>query len=935
MMEAELERETEGSFPGRTRVGDPAGEPAAAQPGRLFGRLAETERLDALLEGARAGRSAALVIRGEAGIGKSALLEYAARTAGGMRVLRCAGAEPEAGLAFAALHLVLRPGLRHLDALPGPQAAALRGVFGLAAGPPGDRFLVGLATLSVLSELAADGPVLCLVDDAHWLDHASAAALLFAARRLDAEGVIMLFAVRESGFEAPGLAELRLGGLDVDSARALLAERAAGLAAPAREWVLAEAGGNPLALLELPAMAGRPPELGPLPLPQRLQEAYLRQIRGLPEPVRTLLLVAAAAEDGDLAVVLRAAEALGVSADAAAAAERSGLITIGQQKVTFRHPLIRAAAYHGAVFAARSAAHLAIASVLTGEHDADRRAWHRATAAVGPDEQIAAELEQAAARTSHRLGHATAATALERAAALTPDRQARARRLIAAAEAAAAGGRSGHAVSLSEQAARLSTDPLELARIAQVQGRVASERGQTRKAHAILTAAARSIAGLDPPAAARMLAETIVAGRHDAARTAEAFTQLQAIIAPGAARPVIAGDAVAASVGILIRTQEWILGSRARSAGTPQDALATAALASLSGDYETGRDAGLAAAEQCRASGLISPLPFVHAVLAAAEIQLDRFGDAVVTASEGLRLAADTGQPLQAATLHGNLAWLAALRGDGQRCRDLARQAVQGFAGTDNPTGGTWAEWALALLDLSSGHYDAALARLEVTAATPGHRAIGLIWLAADQAEAAARLGRPDRAAQPLTRLTDWAQIVPPQPATEAVIHRCRALAGPDATAEQHYQAALRLHAASGRPYQQARTELLYGEWLRRTRRSSEARTVLRGALERFEQAGARAWAGRARAELRAAGGKSAGSTAPPGAVGLLTPQELQVVRLAATGQTNRDIAAQLFLSPRTVSHHLYRAFPKLGVTTRTELARLDLAGHPADVTGG
>ena len=868
-------------------------------------------------------------------MGKSALLEYAAAAAAGMRVLWCAGAESEAELAFAALHQVLRPGLRHLDALPGPQAAALRGVFGLAAGPPGDRFLVGLAALSVLSELAADGPVLCLVDDAHWLDHASAAALLFAARRLDAEGVVLLFAARESGFEAPGLPELGLGGLDADAARALLAERSAGLPAPVRESVLAEAGGNPLALLELPAMADRSSDLGPLPLPQRLHEAYLHQIRGLPQQAQTLLLVAAAAEDGDLAVVLRAAEVLNVTADAAAAAERAGLITIGRLRVAFRHPLIRASAYHSVVFAERHAAHLAIASVLTGEHDADRRAWHRATAAVGPDEQIAAELERAAVRTSSRLGHATAAMTLERAAALTPDRQARARRLIAAALAAAAGGRSGHAISMSEQAAQLTTDPLELARIAQIQGRVASERGLTRKAHAILTAAARSITDLDPSAAARMLAETIVAGRHDAARTAEAFAQLQAIIASGEDRPVIAGDAAAASVEMLIRTQQWIIGAHASGVRTTQDTMAAAAVASLSGDYETGRDAGLAAAEQCRASGLISALPFVHAVLAAAEIQLDRFGDAIVTASEGLRLAADTGQPLQAATLQGNLAWLAALRGDGPRCRDLARQAVQGFAGTDNPNGGTWAEWALALLDLSSGHYDAALARLEVTAATSGHRAIGLVWLAADQVEAAARLGRPDRAVEPLTRLTDWAEITPRQPATGAVIHRCRALAGPDAAAETHYRAALRLHAATGRPYQQARTELLYGEWLRRARRSSEARTVLGSAVERFEQTGALPWAERARAELRAAGGKVADTTSPPGAVSLLTPQELQVVRLAATGQTNRDIAAQLFLSPRTVSHHLYKAFPKLGVATRTELARLELTGHPAGITGG
>jgi DNA-binding CsgD family transcriptional regulator len=315
-------------------------------------------------------------------------------------------------------------------------------------------------------------------------------------------------------------------------------------------------------------------------------------------------------------------------------------------------------------------------------------------------------------------------------------------------------------------------------------------------------------------------------------------------------------------------------------------------------------------------------------VQVATEVQLGRFHDAAATADEGFQLAIATGQLLQAATLQGNLAWLAAVRGDEQRCRELARQAVHGFAATDNPNGATWAEWALALLDLSTGHCEAALGRLETISATPGHRAIALIWFAADQVEAAVRLGSPDRAAQPLARLTDWMKIAGRQPATEAVLHRCRALTGPGAAAEEHYRAAVRLHATSGRPYHQARTELLYGEWLRRARRSSEARGVLRGALERFEQSGAGPWAERARAELRAAGGKTTGAQAPPGAVSLLTSQELQVVRLAAAGQTNRDIAARLFLSPRTVSHHLYRAFPKLGVSTRTELARLDLASH-------
>jgi len=895
----------------------------------LFGRSAEIARIDALLAGARHGRSAALIIRGEPGVGKSALLDYAADQAGGLRVLRCAGIESEAELAFAALHLMLRPGLGCLDALPGPQSAALRGVFGLAATPVGDRFLVGLAALSVLSELAADGPVLCLVDDAHWLDHASAAAMLFAARRLDAEGVVMLFTARDDGFGGPGLPELRLGGLDGDAARALLSERSAGLSAAVREQILAEAHGNPLMLLELPSMSARLPIMGALPLPQRLQEAYFERISQLPGPTRTLLLVAAAEETGDLATVLRAAEALKVTGEAAAAAERSRLITIERLTVRFRHPLVRAAVYHSAVFAERRAAHLAIAAMLTSEQDADRRAWHRATAATGPDEQIAAELERTAVRASERDGHTAAAAALERAAALTPDRKARAGRLISAGEAAAMGGRTEAALSLSEQAAPLTAEPLELARIARIQGRVASERGQTRQAHEIMTAAAESIAGLDPSTAANLLAETIVTGRHDAVLAGKAFTRLRVITRPDEATKLMARDAAASAVEMLIRTHEWALSAR-NGSGTPQDTLNAAIYANLSGDYDAARDLGLAATAECRAKGLISPLPFVHAVLAATEIQLGRFHEAAATATEGLQLAAATGQTLQAATLHGDLAWLAAARGEEQRCREFAMQSVRGFARTDNPTGGTWAEWALALLDLGAGRWDAALNRLETTAGTPGHRAIVLIYFTADQVEAAARLGQPDRAAQAMTRLTDWMNIASQQTANEAVLIRCRALCKPGEAAGNHYRAALRLHAASGRSYHWARTELLYGEWLRRARRNSEARSVLHSALDRFEQVGAVLWADRARAELRAAGVSTSGTQAPAGPVSLLTSQELQVVRLAAAGHTNRDIAARLILSPRTVSHHLYRAFPKLGVATRTELARLDLAS-PAE----
>jgi DNA-binding CsgD family transcriptional regulator len=720
----------------------------------LHGRSAETARIDEVLAAAQAGRSGALVVRGEAGVGKTALLDYAAGTAAGMRLLRGTGIESEAELPFAALQLLLRPGLGRLDVLPPPQARALRGAFGLAEAPGTDRFLIGLAALSLLSELAGSGALLCLIDDAHWLDRASADALLFAARRLEEEGVVLLIAVREEeGFDAPGLAELPLGRLDRDASRALLAERAPGLPAVLADRVLAEAAGNPLALLELPAaLSGFPVapadtpaspaalaaslELpAPLPLPRRLQHSYYRQVAGLPAAVRTFLLVAAAEETGDLGLVRRAAHGLGAPAAAAEEAERSGLIVVDAQAVAFRHPLVRAAVYQGVTSAERAAAHAALAAALgdplAGELGADRRAWHRAAAADGPDEQVAAELERAAARARQRLGHAAAAAALERAARLTPEQPDRARRLIAAAGAALDAGRPDAATALAAQAQDLTTEA-------------------------------------------------------------------------------------------------------------------------------------------------------------------------------------------------------AAVDGDEPRCRDLAARALDRVAAEDVANVATMAEWALALLDLGLGRYGAALERFELTASAPLRHYIQPILFAPDQIEAAVRLGLPghaaDRAAEPLARFAAWAGATG-QPWADAVLHRCRALVASAPEAEDHYLRALRQHAVSGRPFEHARTALLYGEWLRRHRRGTDARAHLRAALALFDRTAARPWADRARAELRAAGEPTAPGASAPDQLTLLTAQELQVVRLAASGATNRDIAAQLFISPRTVSHHLYRAFPKLGVTNRTSLARLDLAG--------
>lgn len=935
----------------------------------LHGRSAETARIDGLLAAARAGRSGALVVRGEAGVGKTALLDYAAGAAAGLRVLRGTGIESEAELPFAALQLLLRPGAARLDMLPPPQAAALRGAFGLAQGAAADRFGVGLAALSVLAELAGDGALLCLVDDAHWLDRASAGALLFAARRLGEEGVVLLLAAREDGFDASGLAELPLGRLDRDAARALLAERVPGLPSGIAARVLAEAAGNPLALLEFPLALRDQPEApvpdaapvslagpAPLPLPRRLQQSYYRQAAALPAAARTFLLVAAAEDTGDLDLVRRASRALDVPESAADTAERSGLILADATAVAFRHPLVRAAVYQGATSAERAAAHAALAAALEsplpaapgpplpGELDEDRRAWHRAAAATGPDEQAAAGLEQAAARARQRLGYAAATAALERAARLTPRAPDRARRLIAAAGAALDAGQPDAAIALAGRAETLTAEPGALAELARVRAWVAMERGAMHSAHELVMAGAGLIAGPDPAAAsALLLLGSVVGWWAGDAKLVQQAADLMAGMEPsgpatlGGSAP---GPGAFKAMADLLAGQPAAAVPRLRevvaAAGRDQPArldhrFYAANMAMLIGDFDSARDLMLSAARACRTQGVIRFLAPLSLGLAYADYGSGRFRAAFETATEGLRLAEDTGQPVRVAGLRAMLALLAAVDGDEPRCRELAGAALSQFAAEEVANVTTMAEWALALLDLGLGRYGAALDRFEMTASGALRHYIHPVLFAPDQVEAAVRLGAAGRAAEPLARFAAWAGAHG-QPWALAVLHRCQALAGEDA--DGHYREALRQHAGGGRPFEHARTALLYGEWLRRNRRGTEARVQLRAALALFGRCGARGarpWADRARAELRAAGEAADPAERPPDGLSLLTPQELQVVRLAAAGATNRDIAAQLFISPRTVSHHLYRAFPKLGVANRTALARLDLT-QPDDL---
>ncbi|MGW0485660.1 AAA family ATPase [Nonomuraea sp. NPDC003214] len=867
----------------------------------LRGRTEEKAAVGALLAAAREGTSGALVVRGEAGIGKTALLDHTAglARAHGMHVLRATGIEAESELPYAGLSLLTGGLLDRLDALPPRQAAALAGALGLAGSDgDGDTFMIGLAVLGLLAERA---PLLCLVDDAQWLDSASAAALLFAARRLRAEGVVMMFAVREPhapGFPTTGLPELRLGGLTGEAARALVGD----LPPHAREEVLAEADGNPLALRVLArARRGRDaggltPGPGPVPVQDRIVRTFGDRIGALPAATRTVLLVAAADDTGEPAAVLRAAGRLGAGLSDLDPAEAAGLLRIDGDRLVFGHPLMRSAAYQGATASRRAEAHRALAEVLDG----DRRAWHLAAAATGPDERVAAALESTALRAGERRGHAAVAAAYERAAALTPDPVTRERRLLAAARAAADAGQ-------FERADRLTGQVGASAEAAALKAVIADGLGRTEEAHALLFESAGQVTPAELPALLR--------GAARAAWRANDFAALDRIAAcvpPDSDVHRLATAALATN-----RLDDGGIETlRELLAGPPhddlQDRLLFARLHLVIGDMEGAMRLASALERECRARGALGVLPAVQAVLARTLLFTGRHADARATLADGLQIAADTCQRMPRIELSVTLAELAAVEGDEERCRELAAEAIE----RDLAPSAVHAVVALSLLDLGLGRHEAALDRME--SVVSGSRPMGVMGHLPILVEAAVRLGRRGPAEAATRLFASWAGRVA-QPWAEAVALRCRALIADDAGL---FEQSVRMRTY---PFEQARTALLYGERLRRDRRTADARAHLRGAAETFERLGARPWAERARAELRATGETRAARDHAAGLADRLTPQELQSVRLAATGLSNREIAERLFVSPRTVGHHLYKAYPKLGVTTRAELASLGL----------
>ncbi|UBU10286.1 helix-turn-helix transcriptional regulator [Nonomuraea gerenzanensis] len=947
----------------------------------LYGRASEQAAIEELVEAARGGRSGALVLRGEPGIGKSALLDWAAEhcAGGGVRVLRVAGIETEADLAFAGLVQLLWPVKDHLEALPAAQADALRAVLGSGGAAGQDRFLSGLAVMMLLARLADDGPVLCLADDAHWLDHATADALLFAARRLTQEKVAMVFAAREEGFAAPGLPELRPSRLSQQDAERVLAHR--GLTPAAREQVIAESEGNPLALIEFSRERRRyHAAAGPVPIADRVLASFRSRIALLPDRTRLMMLMAAAEGRGDLPLLLSAADALGVGPEDLAQAEQAGLVEVSAAAIAFRHPLIRTAAYQSAPLARRITAHRALADAAT---DDDCRVRHRAAAATSPDEDLAVELTRAAERAHDRTAFAAAAGLWEQAALFTPHPRDRAARLGRAAALALSSGQADHADRLLGQAEALLDDPACLATLTETRAVVEFERGAGRvaarllversaaaepgrvvpmlrtaagyawvcgEAEVIRSAAAR-LAGLgvrDPmiqglahlvdddyarglPLLGRFVAQALpLLGQFVAQALPLATGQAphslphvsgQAPLAAGQA-PHMLPDAAGQGTHMLPDAAGQGTHMLPDAAGQMPHALPEGAALQwaafcamiLSDD---GAAAALAGAEvaRFRRQSLVGALPQLLQDLAGVQVQAGRHRDAEASIEEAVQLARDTGMHQRVPRLHSVLARVAAIEGDERRCVRLA---------SDQPdAGGMTGLAALCLLDLGLGRYDRVLERLEAAARGPLRHLTVLVTAGADQVEAAVRLGEPERAEAPLRRLEAWARAGG-QPWAEAVSARCRGLLSDD---EDDYLRALAAHQHADRPFEQARTELVYGEWLRRSGRRADARAPLRAALGTFERLRAAPWRSRAEAELKATG-ESVLPARPAAADPLerLTPQELQVVRLAKDGSTSREIAAHLFLSPRTVEHHLYRAYRKLGIRSRRELARLDLA---------
>jgi DNA-binding CsgD family transcriptional regulator len=899
----------------------------------LLDRLQERAALSQLLEAARAGRSGVLVMRGEPGAGKTALLEHAVESVAGLRVARVAGVESEMELAFAALQQLYAPMLDKLDGLPDPQRNALGVAFGLQIGAAPDRFLVGLAALSLLSEAAGQQPLLCVIDDAQWLDRASAQALAFVARRLLAEPVALVFATREPGEEFRGLPELLVGGLTAADAQELLSSVIKGpLDERVRDRIIAETRGNPLALLELPQgvtpadLAGGFGLPGAPGLSGRIEDSFRRRLEVLPAATQRLMLVAAAEPAGEPALVWRAAERLGIGAGALAPAADAGLLTVGE-RVTFRHPLVRSAVYRAASPGERRAAHQALADATDPQTDPDRRAWHRAQATLGPDEDVASELERSASRAEARGGLAAAAAFLERAAALTLDPARRAERALAAAQAKYHAGAFDAALGLLATAEAGPPDQFRRARTDLLGGQIAFASGHTSDAPPLLLKAARQLERLDPRLARETYLDALAAATF-ADRLAlgggmrEVAEAARMAPPPGPVRPP---DLLLDGLALLI-CEGYPAGApelrRAVSAfrGTDVSAeeelrwlwLACHAAAMVwdhaSWDVLSDRQVRLA-----RDAGALFTLPMAFNTRSAAHLFAGEFTEAASMVAQAESVIEATGSSIAP---YGPLG-LAVFRGQETQAAQLTQAITNDASRRGEGRALSFAQWAAAVLFNSLGRYEEALAAAQ-RASEDSPAGQFASWALVELIEAAARSAVPERAAGALQRLSDIARACETDWALGAEA-RSRALVSDGAIAENLYREAIDRLSRTRLRVELGRAHLLYGEWLRRQRRKRDARDQLASAYEIFDSIGAAAFAERARTELRATGAQALKRTT--GTPDVLTAQEALIARLASQGASNAQIAAQLFISPATVAYHLGKVFAKLGVSSRSQLA--------------
>jgi DNA-binding CsgD family transcriptional regulator len=900
----------------------------------LVGRREERARIDQLLDQAAVGHGGTLAIRGEAGIGKTVLLEYARERARAATVVQTTGVESELELPFAGLADVARHLLGHLEELPEPQQELIRGALALGPPRPVDRFALGAASLALLAAAAGQGMLLVLIDDAHWLDAASRDALLFAARRLGADPVALIFAARDGEqlpFEPGGIPALALSGLGRQDAAALLDGV---VADDALDTLIELTQGNPLALLELPAMLseeqlrGRAPLEQPLRVGAGIQRAFARRALVLGERTRRALLVAAADDSGSVAVVEAACRMLGRGTGDLLSAEDAGLLRIDGPQVEFRHPLVRAAVYQGAAPSERRDAHRALADVLDG-HDKFRHAWHSAAAATGPDAEAASALAEVGAESRARGAYAAAAAAFERAARLTPEREQRPLFLAHAADAAWLAGRTTEAAALVADG--LSADPAGSGRgeLLARRGRIGLYGDDQEAAFDTLLEAAQLFEDEDPSRAAELLADAIGAAiQVGGAFAAEAATRLVALRASDdpirellVAQALLSATSVTGDVGGRARLERALVAAEAADVldQSPLHLLWAGIGRFMLGHNDEAARLARRVLDGARQATAFALVPQALRLLASADFDRGRWRTAYAAAGEAVELGRELEQHSTVCACLGLLADIDAAAGNADSCYAYAAAAIDIAIERGLGFYRERAERALGRLELALGRTAEAIEKLENVKARltrAGNREAN-VTPAWDLVEAYAHVGSLEAARE---RLMAAEQAMPPAMASEeAAIQRCHGIVGDDSSFAASFERALSLYDADPFPFERARTELAYGERLRRAGQRKRARERLQAALAVFDDLGASAWSARARSELAATGERlrPAADTRES-----LTPREMQVALAVAEGASNSEVAAALYLTPKTVEYHLTRVYRKLGLRSRAELVR-------------